>query len=275
MKKLKELISPSSAEKEWGHSHGWSVHSLESKMSPEYILHSTDYDNYKGYRFYTENLSNNIKLISMVLSDRPFIIGNIKIVNTSNLIRVLELFNKNSSYMVLMSQLHDKFKGKGLGYLMYEYVIKKYGIVMSDDLLYSGSYKLWTKTLPKYLLGPVFVIYSEGGLPSIQLVSNIPDNPTVTRFIAFSNKNKIYDKIYKACDYIKRNTNNYYEVSWLNSIKGKTETLKQIRNKNYDGLFTYKLSKDMFEYNQRFIILGQNYCILVHKNNSKIKVIDF
>ena len=70
---------------------------------------------------------------------------------------------------------------------------------------------------------------------------------------------------------------NFTEVKWLVGITGKTDTLKGIKNKNYDGLFKYNYnpSGDILLENKKIIIIGKNYCILVYKDNNKIKVIDF
>lgn len=274
MEKLKELIDFENAYADWGHSSGWAK-SYGSKISPKSIKKSKDYDNYKGYRFFTENISSGILLISMVLSDRPFIVGNIKLEETG--IDELNIFGLDMVYMVKMSQLHDRFKGKGLGYLLYEYVIKKYGVLLSDDTLFAGSYKLWVKTLPKYLSGPIFAIYNYKSLPSIQLITNINEINNISHFIAFSSRKKVDEKIYKACNYIKNNTKDFTEVKWLVGITGKTDTLKGIKNKNYDGLFKYNYnpSGDILLENKKIIIIGKNYCILVYKDNNKIKVIDF
>lgn len=275
MKKLKELINLNNTEKITNSSDILSTADYKLGEPSKHILQSNDYDNYKGIRFYTKKISDYEQLISIVLPEKSRVIGNIKIVNTFNLFKIFDLFNINSSYQITKLQLYNKFNEIKFIFIIYEYIIKKYGKIISDNLSHNVLHDLWTNILPKYLNGPVFAIHTENKFPSIQLVENIQNNSIINKFIAFSNKNKVNEKIYTVCNYIKKNTNNYFEIKWIVSKKGKTETLKQIKNENYIDLFNYNLSKDIFKYSERFIILGQNYCILVHKNNSKIKVIDF
>lgn len=283
MEKLKELISKNDSE-QFGYSTGISKF---SKLTPDIIRKSTEYDNYKGYRFFDE-LFANYRIISIVMADRPFIIGTIRLhehtKETKNVAKeVLNIFklDRTNYHSVAHVKIHETFKGKGIGFILYEYVIKKYSMLMSDTDLFYESYKMWSQTLPKRLNSPVFgMYYVNPNVWSVQLVQLLNESDSVTRFVAFSSSKLLYDKIFSVCKYIKKNYSDYQQVVWLPSNTGKTETLKSIRHQlgyEHFGL----TEQQMFNLSDNpivkaYIVVGKNYMVLVKKDlNNKFKVVNF
>lgn len=53
-------------------------------------------------------------------------------------------------YKVVLSAVDEELIGTGYGIKMYQNLLLKVDYLMSDDNLYSGSYRIWKHVLPKY-----------------------------------------------------------------------------------------------------------------------------
>lgn len=87
----------------------------------------------------------------------------------------IENFPKKT-YKVRLSAVDEELIGTGYGIRMYQNILTKVDYLMSDNNLYSGSYRIWKHVLPKY--ANVWGIYEENGLPKIKKL--IPGKKTRT-----------------------------------------------------------------------------------------------
>lgn len=117
---------------------------------------------YKGYRwlitpFDAADWGGDHSLL-MIMPDRDFIIGYISF--SPQQIWLTE--NKKITVgRTKASATHITFRRKGYGKKMYEYLLRKYKVIMSDTELYPGSWKMWTETLPREFPNGVSAGYSD------------------------------------------------------------------------------------------------------------------
>lgn len=154
---------------------------------------------YKGYRFF-DDVSND--KFFMVLPDRDYIIGVIKYYT-------FDLSKKSKynmiAYRIDVSMIHKRFRGEGLGKLMYECFINKKRIVISDDTLTEVSYHLWKDLLPKLFpngrlynfLYDVDVEDDTAKMSNIILSTYMVDEENIDNFIFFVNKNDVPKELIK------------------------------------------------------------------------------
>lgn len=107
---------------------------------------------YKGYRFLDFAVDAGYKAYTLyiLMPDRDFVIGAIEYK-----IRDLGYFKniKKSNY----SSIHKRFRGKGLGKLLYEYFAVTAPYVASDDSLYQGSFRIWSE-MDSVFRGTLFTV---------------------------------------------------------------------------------------------------------------------
>lgn len=113
--------------------------------------------NFKGYRFLYKHMKRYDKgtkyNLFMYLPDRPFLVGVIEL-NKMYLDEVIVSINGDildsrlphlKAAVISTSAIHERFRGKGLGYIMYQYVMNGVDVLVSDASLQEGAYAVWKK----------------------------------------------------------------------------------------------------------------------------------
>lgn len=148
MIKLKELHKASG---------NWNYDDAIELSGDSYEHHHIDYNHpviFKGYRFYiNESPIGDRSRLYLVLPDRNFIVGMIEF--TLELAKSFEILLPGTVAQVHESIIHKRFRGQGLGRLLYEYFAKTYKIILSDHTLFEGSYHLW-ETMGAVFPGTLF-----------------------------------------------------------------------------------------------------------------------
>lgn len=109
---------------------------------------------FKNYRFYDDK---NKRRLYMFLPDRNYGIGTIKYFY-NDYDTPFDVIN------IDVSIIHDRFRGKGLGKIMYEYFFKQHHVVESDRTLTRVSYHLWKDLLPEMFPSGILYAVRDGDI---------------------------------------------------------------------------------------------------------------
>jgi hypothetical protein len=144
MIKLKQILNINEIDLQSGEWWPSYITDISNDIIPNYNVNKK----YKGYRFIIKRIHENLNYLFMVLPDRNFIIGLIKFVLDDAKKYYINI-NKPIA-KVKESVIHTRFRHKGLGKIMYEYLANTYKIIMSDYTLFEGSYALWASMGEKF-----------------------------------------------------------------------------------------------------------------------------
>lgn len=107
---------------------------------------------FKGYRFIKKPVlgrkdwtgAQYINL-EMFLLDRPFMVGVLAYYNAYLDIAVDDRLEHIKCAQIDSSVVHKRFRGQGLGFIMYQFLMNEYPVIVSDTELQQGSLGVWRK----------------------------------------------------------------------------------------------------------------------------------
>lgn len=192
------------------------VHFLKNK---EYIIKN-------GWRIYDFKLHGHINIL-VTFKNWHYVVGGIKLEEWDA--KEMNVDTTDVVYIVDFSVVDEKFRNKGIAKIMYEYVIKKYKVVMSDNTLYPGSYHIWTEYIPQNIPGTMCVVLNEHDEYNWMIYNN-QKKSSIEGFLFFYKDEFLPKKIKEEKTFISstyRKNYMYTEVrvdkkSFINHIKNNT-----------------------------------------------------
>lgn len=123
----------------------WAYLDLIKRNKPEAILNNK-------YRVFFKKISDSYILVHKT---NPYVLAEIEgdVISDSE----FNLGINKKIFQVSMSQVDDSNAGHGWGTILYTYIAKKYGVIVSDGILYDTSYHIWTETFPNKVGGTLCI----------------------------------------------------------------------------------------------------------------------